>query len=122
MLLEIVSGGPIVAFDLERGEHFLVNKAWEMYKADQLLELVDPLLEGEFPAEEAARFLKTGLLCVQETTTLRPKMSTAIKMLNNEAAIDENMKKISRPGIVADLRDVKIHKTKTSIVFPSFSP
>nr|GLL24849.1 putative serine/threonine-protein kinase [Ipomoea trifida] len=122
LLLEIVSGGPIVAFDLERGEHFLVNKAWEMYKADQLLELVDPLLEGEFPAEEAARFLKTGLLCVQETTTLRPKMSAAIKMLSNEAAIDESMKKISRPGIVADLRDVKIHKTKTSIVFPSFSP
>lgn len=26
LLLEIVSGGPIVAFDLERGEHFLVNK------------------------------------------------------------------------------------------------
>lgn len=94
-----------------------------MYKADQLLQVVDPLLEGEFPAEEAGRFLKTGLLCVQETTTLRPKMSTAMKMLNNEAAIDEHIK-ISRPGIVADLRDVKIHSSssKTSIIFPSMSP
>lgn len=109
VLLEIVSGSPVVAFDITRGEHFLVNKAWEMYNADQLLELVDPVLDREILNEdEAVRFLKVGLHCVQEKASLRPKMSMVIKMLSHDGAIIVDEMKISQPGIVADLMDVKI--------------
>ncbi|CAN4117058.1 unnamed protein product [Withania somnifera] len=109
VLLEIVSGLPVVAFDITRGEHFLVNKAWEMYNADQLLELVDPVLDRKIlNYEEAIRFLKVGLLCVQENASLRPKMSMVIKMLSRDGAIIVEEMKISQPGIVADLMDVKI--------------
>lgn len=109
MLLEIVSGSPVVAFDITRGEHFLVNKAWEMYNADQLLEIVDPVLDREIlNDDEAVQFLKVGLLCVQENASLRPKMSMVIKMLSCDGvAVVEEMK-ITQPGIVADLMDVKI--------------
>lgn len=106
LLLAIVTGRPVVHFDLELGDQFLVDKVWEMYKSSKLMNLVDPVLNGEFPEEEAIIYLKVGLLCVQETTKLRPKMSKAIQMLMNEIDIEDI--KISNPGIVADLNDVKI--------------
>ncbi|KAH0640965.1 hypothetical protein KY285_037551 [Solanum tuberosum] len=118
VLLEIVSGSPVVAFDITRGEHFLVNKAWEMYNADQLLELVDPVLDRELlNNDEALRFLKVGLLCVQENASLRPKMSMVIKMLSRDGAIIVDEMKITQPGIVADLMDVKIGRKHSSQSF-----
>ncbi|TMW89723.1 hypothetical protein EJD97_016733 [Solanum chilense] len=118
VLLEIVSGSPVVAFDITRGEHFLVNKAWEMYNADQLLELLDPVLDRELlNDDEALRFLKVGLLCVQENASLRPKMSMVIKMLSRDGAIIVDEMKITQPGIVADLMDVKIGRKHSSQSF-----
>lgn len=87
-------------------------QAWELHNAKNLVELVDSVLNGDFPEKEAVRFLKVGLLCVQETTSLRPAMSTAIKMLKNE--IDTENIEISRPGRVADLMDVKIQQKHPS--------
>ncbi|KAA8518757.1 hypothetical protein F0562_016469 [Nyssa sinensis] len=112
LVLEIVSGRSVVDFDVEHGERFLVDKAWEMYNAHNLLQLVDPVLNGDFPKEEAIQFLKVGLLCVQETTSLRPRMSAAVKMLTNETNIEDV--KISQPGLVADLMDVKIGQGHSS--------
>lgn len=95
-------------------------QAWELHNAEQLTELVDPLLGGDFPAEEAGRLLKLGLLCVQETASLRPKMSAVMKMMmmSNEDSMEGI--EITRPGIVADLRDVKIGNKTSSHSF--FSP
>ncbi|XP_019262203.1 PREDICTED: putative serine/threonine-protein kinase isoform X2 [Nicotiana attenuata] len=117
VLLEIVSGSPVVAFDITRGEHFLVNKAWEMYNSDQLLELVDPVLDRDISSDEAVRFLKVGLLCVQENASLRPKMSMVIKMLSSNGVIIVDEMKITQPGIVADLMDVKIGRKHSSQSF-----
>ncbi|XP_016475821.2 putative serine/threonine-protein kinase isoform X1 [Nicotiana tabacum] len=117
VLLEIASGSPVVAFDITRGEHFLVNKAWEMYNSDQLLELVDPVLDREISSDEAVRFLKVGLLCVQENASLRPKMSMVIKMLSSNGATIVDEMKITQPGIVADLMDVKIGRKHSSQSF-----
>ncbi|KAL3536279.1 hypothetical protein ACH5RR_004740 [Cinchona calisaya] len=115
LLLEILTGGPVVGFDLERGEYFLVDKVWEKHKSNDLLQVVDPMLNRNFPEEEAVRFLTIGLLCVQETTKLRPNMSTAIKMLTNE--IDIGDMEISKPGLVADLNVVKIGGKQSSQSF-----
>ncbi|XP_016439954.1 putative serine/threonine-protein kinase isoform X3 [Nicotiana tabacum] len=117
LLLEIVSGCPVIAFDIERGEHFLVNKAWEMYNSGKLLELVDPVLNGEFCGDEAVRFLKIGLLCVQEIASLRPKMSAVIKMLSSSNYMELEDIKITQPGILADLKDVKIGQKQSSNSF-----
>ncbi|KAF4368644.1 hypothetical protein F8388_003345, partial [Cannabis sativa] len=87
LLLEVVSGRKVVDFDMEHGEHYLVQKAWEAYKGDELIQLVDFVLETNFPEEEAVRFIKIGFLCVQEHTSLRPSMATAIKMLANEISL-----------------------------------
>ncbi|GFP83149.1 putative serine/threonine-protein kinase [Phtheirospermum japonicum] len=107
VVLEIVSGRPVVDYHQQYGEQFLVEKAWELYNAKRLIELVDCALKSEFSDKEAVRFLKVGLLCVQATTRLRPAMSIALKMLNNEIDIEEDIK-ISQPGLIADLMEVKI--------------
>ncbi|KAK5804209.1 putative serine/threonine-protein kinase isoform X4 [Gossypium arboreum] len=110
LLLEIISGQTVVNFDLEHGEHYLVQKAWDLYRANRLLQLVDPVLGMNYPEEDAVRYIKVGLLCVQETARFRPEMSTAQKMLTNE--IDIEGVQISQPGLVADLMNIKLgHKT-----------
>ncbi|KAA3455135.1 LRR receptor-like serine/threonine-protein kinase isoform 1 [Gossypium australe] len=111
LLLEIISGQTVVNFDLEHGEHYLVQKAWEIYRANRLLQLVDPVLGMNYPEEDAVRYIKVGLLCVQETARFRPEMSTALKMLTNE--IDIEGVQISQPGLVADLMNIKLGQKTT---------
>ena len=67
---------------------------------------MDRVLHMNFPAEEAIRFLKVGLSCVQEVARLRPTMSEVVKMLTSE--MDMEGVHISKPGFVADLRQVRI--------------
>ncbi|PON69283.1 Serine/threonine protein kinase [Parasponia andersonii] len=116
LLLEIVSGREVVVFDMEHGEHYLVQKAWDAYKDNKLLDLVDSVLLTNFPEEEAVRFIKVGLLCVQENATLRPAMPRAIKMLANE--IDMGDVEISQPGLVTDLMSIKMdpHHSSQSVL------
>nr|AMM42800.1 LRR-RLK [Vernicia fordii] len=113
LLLEIVSGRTAVDFDLQLGEHYLVEKAWEMYKDDKLHQLVDPILNGNFIEDEALRFLKVGLLCVQEKCGLRPNLSKAIKMMKGE--ININNIQIVQPGLITDIMNVKIIAQRQTI-------
>ncbi|XP_004304423.1 PREDICTED: putative serine/threonine-protein kinase [Fragaria vesca subsp. vesca] len=106
LLLEIVSGRAIVDFDMQLGEQFLVQKAWESYKADNLLQLVDPTLHMNFPKDEALRFLKVGLLCVQEMARLRPRMTRTVEMLAGEIEMKDYQ--ISQPGLVSDFTNIKM--------------
>lgn len=112
LLLEIISGRSVVKFDLDRQEHYLVQEAWEMYKSKNLLQLVDPTLKGNFSEEEVFRFLKVGMLCVQEISRLRPRMRQAFKMLSNEVDIKDV--EISQPGLVGDLMAIKTNQSHPS--------
>ncbi|KHN48301.1 Putative LRR receptor-like serine/threonine-protein kinase [Glycine soja] len=105
LLLQIVSGLAVVdAYqDIER---FIVEKAWTAYQGNDLLKLVDPMLNMNFPEEEALKFLKIGLLCVQETAKFRPPMSEVLERLTKD--IDMIDVHISKPGFVADLRNIRI--------------
>jgi hypothetical protein len=89
-------------------------QAWEMYKADDLLKLVDPMLDGNFLGTEAVGFVKVALLCVQEKCGLRPSMSKAIKMMRGE--IDIHNTQITQPGFIIDFMDVKIGRKPQSSV------
>ncbi|XP_077225383.1 putative serine/threonine-protein kinase isoform X4 [Tasmannia lanceolata] len=111
LLLEIISRRYVMDFDLELEKQYLVAQAWELYKANKLLQMVDPILEGQFPDEEGLRFLKVALLCVQETPRLRPKMSIALKMLSNE--LDTNEIEILKPGLMTDFMSMKIGQKRT---------
>ncbi|XP_037495053.1 putative serine/threonine-protein kinase [Jatropha curcas] len=129
LLLEIVSGRTTLDFDLQLGEHYLVEKAWEMFKNDKLVELVDPMLNllEEEEEEEAVRFLKVALLCVQEKCGLRPNMSKAIKMMRGEISMSHI--EIDEPGLISNFMNVRIIAQKqqssssiTATSSPQLSP
>ncbi|KAK8553793.1 hypothetical protein V6N13_072731 [Hibiscus sabdariffa] len=86
-------------------------QAWELYRAKRILQLVDPIIGMNYPEEEAVRFIKVGLLCVQEKARLRPEMSMALKMLSND--VDIELDQISQPGLVADLMNIKLGQKTT---------
>lgn len=86
-------------------------QAWEIYRSNSFLQLVDPTVGMNYPEEEAVRFIKVGLLCVQEAARCRPEMSTALKMLMND--IDIEGVQISQPGLVADLMNIKLGQKTT---------
>ncbi|KAL6128378.1 hypothetical protein ACLB2K_071733 [Fragaria x ananassa] len=119
LILQIVSGRWAVDFDLELGEHYLVQKAWEMHKDNRLVDIIDSTLEhdGNFSEEEAIHFLKVGLLCVQEKCNRRPKMSAVIEMMmidqNDQIKVNafDNVE-ITQPGVINN-NDLKIAPSKS---------
>lgn len=83
-------------------------QTWQLYEQRELVELVDPSLNGDFAAEEVCKFLKIGLLCTQDTSKLRPSMSTVVKMLIGEINVDNDAIMITKPGLITDFMELKI--------------
>ncbi|CAI8602627.1 unnamed protein product [Vicia faba] len=112
LLLQVFTGLDVVdAYkDIER---FIVEKAYAAYDANDLLRIVDPVLNRNYSEKEAIKFLKVGLLCVQETARLRPRMSEVVEILTNNN-IDLKDVQISKPGFVADLRNIRIKQNMTT--------
>uniref|UniRef100_A0A1J3CVG0 Putative LRR receptor-like serine/threonine-protein kinase n=1 Tax=Noccaea caerulescens TaxID=107243 RepID=A0A1J3CVG0_NOCCA len=73
------------------------------------MDIVDPVLEGDFNSKEAARMIKVALVCANSSPLLRPTMSEAVRMLEGEMEITEVM---SDPGLyghnlsISKLRDI----------------
>ena len=63
------------------------------------MELVDNSLDMGLCAEEACKYLKIALLCIQGSPTLRPTMSSVIKMLTGEMDVSN---KITKPDLSLD--------------------
>ncbi|CAA0828527.1 Cysteine-rich receptor-like protein kinase 42 [Striga hermonthica] len=82
LVLEIVCSRKNNAF--MEGSGSLLQAVWNHFKTDRLPEAVDPCLKGEFPAMEASKALKIGLLCAQASVTERPSMAEVVQMLTNE--------------------------------------
>ncbi|KAK4755281.1 hypothetical protein SAY87_009038 [Trapa incisa] len=114
LLLEIITGRPVIVFEMENGEHHLVQKVWEAYKEGKLVEMVDPILE-DCPKEEVDRVLKVGLLCVQEAARRRPMMSAVVQMFSDE--MDLQNVEIWQPGHIVNLMDIHIEDQKSSQSF-----
>ena len=55
------------------------------------MEVIDPILEGDFKSEEAVRVIKGALLCTNSTLSLRPTMSEAVQMLEGDLKITSVM-------------------------------
>uniref|UniRef100_A0A0D3DWY9 Protein kinase domain-containing protein n=1 Tax=Brassica oleracea var. oleracea TaxID=109376 RepID=A0A0D3DWY9_BRAOL len=117
LLMEIVSGRSNKNTRSPTEYQYLLERAWELYERNELVDLVDIALGGVFDAEEACRYLRIGLLCTQDGPQLRPTMSTVVKLLTEEK--DINTKKITKPGLISDFMDMKVREpveTKTEEV------
>ncbi|KAK7361671.1 hypothetical protein VNO77_03745 [Canavalia gladiata] len=87
LVVEIVSGKRNSSFVMNSSS--LLQTVWSLYGSNRLFELVDPTLDGDFPAEEACQLLQIGLLCAQASAELRPSMSVVVKMVNNNHEIPQ---------------------------------
>ncbi|KAF8409405.1 hypothetical protein HHK36_005481 [Tetracentron sinense] len=63
---------------------FSFASAWELWKSDRALELMDPILSFPSSTPMLLRYINVGLLCVQENATDRPTMSDVVSVLSNE--------------------------------------
>ncbi|XP_031281394.1 cold-responsive protein kinase 1 [Pistacia vera] len=116
LVVEIVSGRCNTNMRLPIEEQYLLEQTWDLYERRELVGLVDASLNGDFDAEQACRFLKIALLCTQDTPKLRPTMSSVVKMLTGEKAVDE--KKITKPGLITDFMDLKVRGPQNTQMEP----
>ncbi|KAG2325275.1 hypothetical protein Bca52824_008003 [Brassica carinata] len=89
--MEIVSGKSIVKTKGSADDVPLINWALTLEKRGDIMEVIDPSLEGDFKSEEAVRMIKVALLCTNSTLSLRPTMSEAVQMLEGELEITSVM-------------------------------
>jgi len=87
VVLEIVSGRKCTDATLATTMQLLLEWAWNQYRSNQVLDIVDPTLTGQCPREQALRVITIALLCTQGSSALRPAMSEVLTMLINDSDI-----------------------------------
>ncbi|KAL4274849.1 hypothetical protein AHAS_Ahas20G0048300 [Arachis hypogaea] len=99
LLLEILSGKRNKGFLHPDHKLNLLGHAWKLWNEGKALELMDGLLENEFPNSEALRCIQVGLSCVQHRPEDRPTMSLVLVMLDSESTV---LPQPGRPGLYSE--------------------
>ncbi|CAL9153949.1 unnamed protein product [Musa hybrid cultivar] len=86
LLLEIVSGFRNSSFPLAMDSPNLLAYAWQLWNEGNAEDYVDPSIAGTCARAEVVRSIHVGLLCVQDSPSDRPAMSSVVFMLENEEA------------------------------------
>eukprot|EP00253_Pinus_taeda_P015453 PITA_15453 len=73
--------------------------AWNKYEQGNVLDIVDPQLEGQYPRKQALRVITIALLCTQGSWRLRPAMSKVPSLLTTDLEIRVQP---SQPAFVGD--------------------
>ncbi|ONK64016.1 uncharacterized protein A4U43_C07F21240 [Asparagus officinalis] len=100
LVLEIISGRSSSRSWSEM-EKYLLERTWELYEEERLLELMDPELK-EYPEEQVIRYIKVGLFCTQGAAVRRPSMPQVVQMLSKPIRLNE--KELTPPGLLEDWR------------------
>uniref|UniRef100_A0A1J3CRM6 non-specific serine/threonine protein kinase n=1 Tax=Noccaea caerulescens TaxID=107243 RepID=A0A1J3CRM6_NOCCA len=107
--MEIVSGKSNTKHKGSADDVSLINWVLKLQQTGDIMEIVDPVLEGDFNSKEAVRMIKVALVCTNSSPSLRPTMSEAVKMLEGVIGITEV---VSDPGLyghdwsMSKLRDI----------------
>ncbi|XP_047953591.1 G-type lectin S-receptor-like serine/threonine-protein kinase At4g03230 [Salvia hispanica] len=86
LVLEIVSGRRNGSFHEIEGPLSIVEYAWELWRKDSALELMDPMLRESCALEQLQKCIHIGLLCVENHAVDRPNIEDVLFMLKNETA------------------------------------
>ncbi|KAF9666657.1 hypothetical protein SADUNF_Sadunf16G0251600 [Salix dunnii] len=68
--------------------HDIESKAYVLHERNNLLELVDPRLGSSYSKEEAMKMLNLALLCTNQSPSLRPRMSSVVRMLEGNIPVE----------------------------------
>ncbi|KAK9668331.1 hypothetical protein RND81_13G052400 [Saponaria officinalis] len=101
LILEIVAGRRIggSSFNQPGGEG-LLSFAWRCWEDEKPLEIMDPLLKDSCSSDEVVKCVQLGLLCVQENSNLRPKMSTIVDLLDDSYSGDASIPMPQHPAYI----------------------
>ncbi|XP_047339689.1 cysteine-rich receptor-like protein kinase 15 [Impatiens glandulifera] len=92
LLLEIISGKRNCNFDSSESGKSLLMFAWEEWRNNNGLKLMDQSLVEMCVTSEVLKCIHIGLLCVQENPSDRPTMSSVVVMLRSDTM------KLPKPG------------------------
>ncbi|KAI9123748.1 hypothetical protein K1719_005048 [Acacia pycnantha] len=92
LLLEIVSARRNTDREKEGSHLNLIGQVWDLWREGKVLEVVDSTLGESYPVDVILRYIKIGLLCVQEIVVQRPSISEVIFMLSNEVSLPSPQK------------------------------
>nr|DAD37733.1 TPA_asm: hypothetical protein HUJ06_008374 [Nelumbo nucifera] len=93
VMLETVSGKSNTSHLLKEDFVQLLDWAYALQERGNLLHLVDPILESNYSKEEAMTMLNLALLCTNPSPSLRPLMSTVVRMLEGKISVQESLHK-----------------------------
>ncbi|XP_059643759.1 uncharacterized protein LOC132285587 [Cornus florida] len=85
LMLETITGRKNSSFYHADCVQNLVGYAWELWKKDAALELMDPTLRNSCIEQQLLRCIHVGLLCVEDRAIDRPTISDVISMLTNDS-------------------------------------
>uniref|UniRef100_M4EMZ8 non-specific serine/threonine protein kinase n=1 Tax=Brassica campestris TaxID=3711 RepID=M4EMZ8_BRACM len=97
--MEIVSGKSNTKPRGSADHVSLINWALMLQQKGDILEIVDPTLEGDFNSKEAVRMINVALVCTNSSPSLRPTMSEVVQMLEGVIEIAQVM---ADPGLYGD--------------------
>ncbi|MQL81548.1 hypothetical protein Taro_014010 [Colocasia esculenta] len=80
VVLEVICGRRSL---LGYEDNNLPDHVWDLYASGELLQAVDPRLEGGFDEEGVTRALLMGLMCAHPSPAYRPKMRKVVNILDN---------------------------------------
>ena len=81
------------------------------------MDIIDPVLEGDFNRKEAERMIKVSLVCTNSSPLLRPTMSEVVQMLEGKIEITQVL---SDPGLyehnfsISKLRGTDTHGSSST--------
>ncbi|CAL9216708.1 unnamed protein product [Arabidopsis halleri] len=87
--MEIVSGKSNTKQQGSADHVSLINWALTLQQKGDIMEIIDPILEGDFNSKEVVRMIKVSLLCTNSSPSLRPTMSEAVQMLEGEIEVTQ---------------------------------
>ncbi|GAA0162465.1 hypothetical protein LIER_22981 [Lithospermum erythrorhizon] len=102
--LEIVSGKSNTNYRPKEEFVYLLDWAYVLQEQGSMLELVDPSLGSDYPKKEVMRMLSLALLCTNPSPTLRPSMSSVVRMLEGKIPVQAPLIKRGGDGGNGDVR------------------
>ncbi|XP_073007271.1 PTI1-like tyrosine-protein kinase 1 [Typha latifolia] len=83
VILELLTGRKPIDQTMPKGKQSLVIWATAKVAEDLVSEIVDPRLQGEYPAKGALKLAKVAAQCLQYESEFRPRMSRVVRALES---------------------------------------
>ncbi|GKV05885.1 hypothetical protein SLEP1_g17837 [Rubroshorea leprosula] len=91
LLLEVACGRRPIEPKATPEESVLIDWVWDRFREGDVLEAVDPSLDGQYDEGQVLMVLKLGLLCSNDTPMARPSMRQVVRYLDGEAVLPDNL-------------------------------